>query len=205
MAKPPAADESRRTQLLEVVGPIIQSLTRELNDDAPGATITRAVNILDHYGVPPRDAAPLIYQARATLKQRHQVKRKAPYLLRLLEELAKNHTPSHPGKGNQNARTHGWWSRVQPLSNDELFATVRELALNADYRGLRELARATMYVRRDRTLSRSIRKLARQLERRNVLRAANLIDQVRSRLPQPELDELIGTDWEELSSREETL
>lgn len=99
------------------------------------------------------------------------------------------------GIGNQNARRHGWWSKKQPLSDHELEETVRQLLINEQWRQLRELARAVRYVRGDALMARNIRRLARQGERRAVLRASRLYSRVRGALGKW-ADELVG-DWEE--------
>jgi hypothetical protein len=198
MAKP--REPVDRQQLLEAVGPLIQSLTRELDDDSPASTITRAVNICQHYAIPPRAAIDLVYQARATVKQRHHVRRKAPYLLTILEQLAREWEPDDDQPrypyGNQNARKHGWWSRLAPPTDEELQRTIRELALAGQWGQLRELARAVAYSRGDRQLARHIRKLARQLERAHVLKAAGLLDRIRERLGEA-ATELVGEEhWQ---------
>lgn len=100
------------------------------------------------------------------------------------------------GIGNQNARRHGWWSKKQPLSDHELEETVRQLLINEQWRKLRDLARAVRYVRGDALMARTIRRLARQGERRSVLRASGLYSKVRAALGE-RADDLVG-DWEEL-------
>ncbi len=192
MAKP---RETTRIELIEAVGPLIQSLTRELNDDAPTSTITRVVNVLQTYGIPPRHAPDLIYQAREKLRQRHHVRRKPPYLITILEELARNWEPPPKGKGNQNARKHGWWSKHRPITNQELEATVNELLRDERFDQLRELARAMRYVRGDRLLAQNIRRLARLAERRAILRASGLLKAAQERLGDY-AEELIGNDQE---------
>lgn len=190
MAKPRKPD---RSELTAAVGPIIQSLTRELRDDAPGSTITRAVDILERYSVPPREAPALLYQARELLRQRHHVRRKAPYMLVILEQLARNYEPRGL-KGNQNARKHGWWSRQQPLSTEEIERTVQELLMTEQYDRLRELARAVRYVTGDKLMAQTIRRLARQAERRSILKASDLYDRVRTQLGE-QANVLLG-DWD---------
>jgi len=192
MAKP---RETTRAELIEAVGPLIQSLARELNDDAPTSTITRVVNILEQNGIPARHSPHLIYQARERLRQRHNVKRKAPYLIVLLEELARTWTPPPPRIGNQNARKHGWWSKTRPLTNEELEQTVHELLTTEQFDKLRELARAVRYVRGDRLLAQNIRRLARLAERRAVLRASRLYPRVRTALGE-QANDIVG-EWEE--------
>ncbi len=177
-----------RLELIERVGPILTDLAPELADDNPSATITRAVNILVKHGIPAEHAPNLIYQARAIIKQRHHIRRKAAYLIAVLEGLAAEWEPPPPPRqpgappGNQNARRHGWWSRLQPLTDHELEQTVKRLLHAEDHKGLRELARAVRYVRNDRLLAQNIRRLARYAERRAVLRASGMLTRTRAAL-----------------------
>jgi hypothetical protein len=195
--------EPNRLELIERIGPIITDLARELNDDNPSGTITRVVNILLAHRIPPEHAPNLIYQARTTIKQRHHIRRKAPYLIAVLERLAADWQPPQPPPrqpgappGNQNARRHGWWSRLQPLSDQELDSTVKRLLQAEDHKALRELARAVRYVRNDRILAQNIRRLARYAERRTVLRASGMLRRTRAALGE-HATEFLGDDWEE--------
>lgn len=81
---------------------------------------------------------------------------------------------SQARRGNQNARSHGLYSRLDPPSLDELATLARSAAADEDLTTLRGVARA-FQARGERERARQLRALVRRFERDAVSAAADQI------------------------------